>query len=92
MLDKIINNPDLEKYMISFESDQIIFLEGDDSQDLYILVSGQLDILKGIEVAFQISEDSHLTGWLIFQMDTELLNNIYGIDEEDLKKFQFKKS
>ena len=47
MLDEILNNPDLAKYLTRFKSDQIIFLEGDDSQDLYILVSGQVAVFKG---------------------------------------------
>ena len=47
MLDKILNNPDLAKYLTRFKSDQIIFLEGDDSQELYILVSGQVAVFKG---------------------------------------------
>ena len=47
MLDNIINNPDLAKYIASFKPEQTIFLEGDDSQDLYVLVSGWVDIYKG---------------------------------------------
>ena len=47
MLDKIFDNPDLENYMFSFEEGQIIFMEGDENQDLFILISGQLDVLKG---------------------------------------------
>jgi PAS domain S-box-containing protein len=66
MLNKIINNPDLEKYMITFKSGQIIFLEGDDSQDLYILVSGQLDILKGNRKLADISEPGNLFGEMSF--------------------------
>ena len=47
MLDEVINDPDLEKYISTFQAGETIFLEGDHSQDLYILVSGELDILKG---------------------------------------------
>jgi PAS domain S-box-containing protein len=47
MLDEIINNPGLTRYLTRFKPEQIIFLEGDDSQELYILVSGQVAILKG---------------------------------------------
>ena len=48
MLDDIINNPDLDKHLTSYKRGQIILLEGDDSQDLYILVSGELEILKAV--------------------------------------------
>jgi PAS domain S-box-containing protein len=71
MLNKIINNPDLEKYMITFESDQIIFLEGDDSQDLYILVSGKLDILKGNKKLADITEPGNLFGEMSFLLGSK---------------------
>ena len=47
MIDQIINNPELEKYAANIRAGQTIFLEGDESQDLYILVSGKVDIIKG---------------------------------------------
>ena len=47
MLDEILNNPGLTRYLTRFKPEQIIFIEGDDSQELYILVSGQVAILKG---------------------------------------------
>jgi hypothetical protein len=45
---------------------------------------------KGIEIAFEVKTDSHPMGWLIFQLDTDVLGKAYGLDEEGLKKFQFK--
>jgi PAS domain S-box-containing protein len=62
MLDKIINNPDLKKYVTSFESDQIVFMEGDETQDLFILISGKLDILKGNKKISEITEPGDLFG------------------------------
>lgn len=66
MIDEIINNPDLEKYITTFENGQIIFLEGDDSQDLFILVSGQLDILKGNKKIAEITDPGDLFGEMSF--------------------------
>ena len=40
MLEEIIHNPSLRRYLVTFEKGTTIFLEGDASQDLYILVSG----------------------------------------------------
>ena len=62
MLDEIINNPELDQYLSTFEKGKTLFLEGDPSQDLYILVSGQLDILKGNKKIFEISEKGSLFG------------------------------
>ncbi|MFC1533470.1 cyclic nucleotide-binding domain-containing protein [Thermodesulfobacteriota bacterium] len=66
MLHEILNNSDLEKYITSFEEGQIIFLEGDDSQDLFILVSGRLDILKGNKKIAEITEAGDLFGEMSF--------------------------
>lgn len=66
MLDQIINNPDLDKYLSIFETGQIIFLENDDSQDLYILVSGELDVLKGNKKISEITERGALFGEMSF--------------------------
>ena len=66
MLEEIINNPALEKYIATYDTGQILFIEGDDSQDLYILVSGQLDILKGSKRINHISEAGTLFGEMSF--------------------------
>jgi PAS domain S-box-containing protein len=47
MLEDIINNPDLDRFKTTFNAGETIILEGDSSEDLYILVSGELDVLKG---------------------------------------------
>lgn len=66
MLDDIINNPDLDKHLKSYKRGQIILLEGDDSQDLYILVSGELEILKGNKKISEIGETGSLFGDMSF--------------------------
>jgi hypothetical protein len=45
---------------------------------------------KGIEIAFEVKKDNQSLGWLIFQLDTDVLGKEYGLDEEGLKKFQFR--
>jgi len=64
--DEILRNPDLAKYLITFSSGQTIFLEGDDSQDLYILVAGQVEIFRGAKKIRDISEKGSVFGELSF--------------------------
>lgn len=66
MWDKIIDRPDLAKYHITYEKGQVIFFEGDDSQDLYFLVSGQLDIFRGKTKIREITEAGALFGEMSF--------------------------
>jgi PAS domain-containing protein len=65
-IDEIINNPDLAKYLIPFTSGQTIFLEGDDSQDLYILVAGQVEIFKGDKKIRDITQEGSVFGEVSF--------------------------
>lgn len=62
MLEKIINNPELLDFMVSFETGQIIFTEGDESEDLFILVSGELEIIKGNKKISEINKAGELFG------------------------------
>jgi hypothetical protein len=45
---------------------------------------------KAIEIAFEVKKDDRSLGWLVFQLDTDVLGKEYDLDEEGLKKFQFK--
>ena len=46
---------------------------------------------KSTEITFEISKDNSFLGWVVFQMDMELLEREYSINEEDLEKLQFNK-
>ncbi|MEW6669601.1 MAG: cyclic nucleotide-binding domain-containing protein [Thermodesulfobacteriota bacterium] len=66
MLEEITKNPDLARYMTTFKEGDFVFLEGDDSQDLYILVSGKIDIMKGDMKISEIVESGSLFGEMSF--------------------------
>jgi PAS domain S-box-containing protein len=65
-IDDIINNPDLARYLITFNPGQTIFLEGDDTQDLYVLVSGRVEIFKGDQKIRDITEEGSVFGEVSF--------------------------
>jgi PAS domain S-box-containing protein len=66
MLENIINYPDLAKYLVNLRQAQIIFLEGDDSQDLYVLVSGSVDIYKGDQKIREVAHKGAFFGEMSF--------------------------
>jgi PAS domain S-box-containing protein len=66
MLDELIHNPNVEKYVTVYERGKYLFLEGDDSQDLYVLISGHVEILKGDKKLDEITEPGALFGELSF--------------------------
>jgi PAS domain S-box-containing protein len=65
-IDEIVSNPDLAKYLITFSSGQTIFLEGDDSQDLYVLVAGHVEIFKGDMKIRDITQEGTVFGEVSF--------------------------
>ncbi|MDD5204100.1 MAG: cyclic nucleotide-binding domain-containing protein, partial [Desulfobacterales bacterium] len=66
MLEEITKNPDLTKYMAAFKEGEILFLEGDNSQQLYILVSGSVDFLKGNKKISDVTEQGAVFGEISF--------------------------
>ncbi len=63
---EVIGQPGLEKYHRSYHAGEAIFLEGDNSQDLYILVSGCVTVSKGETALSEISEPGTLFGEMSF--------------------------
>jgi PAS domain S-box-containing protein len=66
MLEEVIKNVKVNRYITPFEEGKAIFLEGDDSQDLFILVSGQLNVFKGNTKIAEIAEKGSLFGEMSF--------------------------
>lgn len=81
MLDDVINNPDLNRYLTSFETGQTIMVEGDDSQDLYILVSGELEILKGSKKIWEIADRGAIFGEMSFLMGSKRTATVKAKDD-----------
>jgi len=69
MISSLIDNlklVPLEKYIVTFETGQTVFLEGDDSQDLYIVVEGKAGILKGTKRIAEVSGRGSVFGEMSF--------------------------
>jgi hypothetical protein len=46
---------------------------------------------KGTEIAFELYKANEFMGWLVFQMDMNLLTDIYGVQVKNLINLQFDK-
>jgi PAS domain S-box-containing protein len=70
VLDEITNNDALRnRYLKSFKEGDVLFYEGDDSQDLYILLSGHLEISKGDKKISEITDEGSVLGEAAFLLD-----------------------
>lgn len=63
---KLVQQAGLEKYFQIYSPGDLIFKEGDNSQDLYILVTGQITILKGNIPLTEIVEPGSIFGEMSF--------------------------
>lgn len=61
-LPELLGAPDLEAYRASYGPGETLFLEGDASGDLYILLSGKVQVLKGQQVLRELKEPGTLFG------------------------------
>jgi PAS domain S-box-containing protein len=89
MLEEILKNTQVNRYITPYEDGKAIFLEGDDSQDLFILVSGQLNVFKGNKKIAQITEKGSLFGEMSFLLDAKRTATIKA--EKDVKAIQIPK-
>lgn len=62
MLEKINQSPFLKSHLETYAPRQPLFLEGDESQDVYMLVSGTLEILKGNTKIAEVDEQGAIIG------------------------------
>lgn len=81
MLDEIINNKELQKYLKTYQKGDTLFAEGDESQDLYFLVSGHLEVLKGDKKIAEITEPGALFGELSFLLGAKRTATIQAENE-----------
>ncbi len=63
---EIINQPDMQQYTKTFASGETLFLQGDHSQDMYILISGKLEVYKGDKKIAELTEPGTTAGELSF--------------------------
>jgi PAS domain S-box-containing protein len=67
MLDEITNNENLRnRYLKTFNAGDVLFFEGDDSQDLYVLISGHLEVYKGDKKLSEITDPGSVLGEAAF--------------------------
>ncbi len=81
MWKKIIDSPDLAKYHTTYEKGQVIFFEGDDSEDLYFLISGQLDIFRGKTKIREITEIGAFFGEMSFLLGGKRTATVKAFDD-----------
>jgi len=84
MLDAILKTPDLDNYLVHYQSDDIVFTEGDDSRDLYVLVSGAVAIFKGDKKIRELTRPGTLFGEVSFLLGSRRTASVRAKDDVTL--------
>jgi PAS domain S-box-containing protein len=77
----IINQPDMQQYSKTFVSGETLFLEGDHSQDMYILVNGKLEVYKGDKKIAELEDAGSTAGELSYLFRSKRTATIKALND-----------
>lgn len=81
MTEDILKIPELEKYTEDISPGDNLFLEGDDTRDMYVLVSGRLEVRKDDKVLFEITKPGSLVGEMSYLLENRRTATVRAITE-----------
>jgi PAS domain S-box-containing protein len=82
MLSEILNHPRLQQYARTCPAGCVIMTEGDQADDLYILIEGRLDVVKGGRKIHEINRPGAFFGELSFLLDTVRIASVINVSDE----------
>ncbi|GJQ57727.1 MAG: PAS domain-containing protein [Candidatus Scalindua sp. AMX11] len=77
----IINTSDFKKYARTLQPGEILFLQGDNSQDMHILISGELEVLKDDKKIAEITEPGETVGEMSFLLRSRKTATVRAMTE-----------
>jgi PAS domain S-box-containing protein len=77
----IVQNPAMRSYLVNFPKGEFLCREGDESRDLYILLSGRLDLLKGERKVMEIVETGTPIGEISFFLRSKRTASVKAADD-----------
>ena len=67
----LIRNPAIQDYIVVFKKDEVLCVEGSDNKDLFILLSGTLELFKGSNKISEISGEGAPIGEISFLLGSK---------------------
>jgi PAS domain S-box-containing protein len=68
---ELVRNPAIRDYIVSFRKSEVLCVEGADTKDLFILLSGKLELFKGSNKFAEISDEGAPVGEISFLLGSE---------------------
>jgi PAS domain S-box-containing protein len=86
MLEDLLSYPEFKNRVEKVKPGSMLFWEGDDSQDLYILVSGRLDVIKGEAGIGQIVERGAVFGEMSMLLGQKRTASVKAVEPSEIIK------
>jgi len=77
----LLKYPGLEKYLVSFHGGDILCAEGDESKDLYLLLDGRLEILKGQKKVAEVDRSGEPVGEISFLLEARRTATVRAVTD-----------
>jgi PAS domain S-box-containing protein len=77
----LLKYPGLEKYLISFHAGDILCAEGNESKDLYLLLDGRLEIMKGQKKVAEVVESGAPVGEISFLLEARRTATVRAVSD-----------
>ena len=77
----LLKHPGLEKYLTSFHNGDILCAEGDESKDLYLLLDGKLEVLKGQKKVAEVVESGSPVGEISFLLEARRTATVRAVSD-----------
>ncbi|MBU0480235.1 MAG: cyclic nucleotide-binding domain-containing protein [Proteobacteria bacterium] len=82
----LTDHEELKKYQTFYPAGSVIFSEGDQARDLYVLDSGRLDVVKGGKKISEIKEPDFF-GELSFLLGTVRIASVVAVEDSRVLRF-----
>jgi len=83
---KLINDDSLSHYLETYSDGKSVFLEGDTSKDIFILIEGSLKLLKNKKQIGEIYQSGELFGEMSYLLDSKRTASVIAQTETRLLK------
>nr|MBF0220666.1 cyclic nucleotide-binding domain-containing protein [Desulfobulbaceae bacterium] len=85
-IQQLINDQSLSHFLETYSESKPVFLEGDDSKDIFILIHGSLKLLKNKKQIGEIYRSGELFGEMSYLLDTNRTASVVAQTETRLLK------
>jgi PAS domain S-box-containing protein len=83
LIQDLVRNPAIQDYIVSFNKGEVLCVEGADTKDLFILLSGTLELFKGSNKIAEISREGAPVGEISFLLGSKRTATVKALTDAE---------